>query len=56
MQAAPITSLGKCTYRYSREKAISTAKGMAAYPNLRSAEVRIAAAMVEDRVCPDGKE
>ena len=56
MQAAPTMSLGKCTKRYMRENAINAANGIAMYPNLRFADVSIAAAMVDDSVCPDGNE
>ena len=35
---------------------MSTASGMAAQPNHRLDRVRITAAMVEDRVCPEGNE
>lgn len=52
----PSTSLGKCTYRYSLENAISDAKTTAAYLNLFPENRRINAAINEESVCPDGKE
>lgn len=53
--APPRMSLGKWTYRYNHEKAINIARGIATMTKRWLVLVRIVAAMVAERVCPEGK-
>ena len=52
----PRMSLGKWTYKYMRENAMSTASGIAIRPNFRFAAVRMVAPITEAMVCPEGNE
>ena len=53
---APIMSVGKCTYKYILENAISTARAVAAIPVFLLIPYAIHAAENDVIVCPDGNE
>ena len=52
----PSTSVGKCTYRYSRVKAMKAASTSAGTPNFRFCSQSAKAAAKAEAVCPEGKE
>ena len=54
--AAVKTSLGKCTYRYSRENPINAASQTAAAPNFTFMAVKMVALITDANVWPDGND